>query len=126
MRSIRGRSSACWWPARRREGGTPVNTTSARYRICVWAVFLGGLGYLAYLNGGEYALHASMLTWPSLTLRFALAVVAALSTLPLPRGSGVASPTTALDVAAMLLFGPAGACWVALLSRLVMSFSEKR
>jgi HD-GYP domain-containing protein (c-di-GMP phosphodiesterase class II)/serine/threonine protein phosphatase PrpC len=103
-----------------------VNPANARYRICVWAVFLGGLGYLAYLNGGEYALHAGALALPSLVLWVALAVVSALSPIPLPRGNGVASLTTSLDLAAILLFGPGGACWVALLSRVVMSVAERR
>ncbi|HKA25107.1 MAG TPA: HD domain-containing phosphohydrolase, partial [Candidatus Eisenbacteria bacterium] len=45
---------------------------------------------------------------------------------PLPRGNGTASLTTSLDLAAILLFGPAGACWVALGSRLVMILAERR
>lgn len=103
-----------------------MNSANARYRICVSAVFLGGLGYLAYLNSGEYALHDTTLALPSVVLWVALAVVAALSPIPLPRGNGAASLTTSLDLAAILLFGPAGACWVALLSRLVMTLAERR
>jgi len=103
-----------------------VNATSTRYRLCVWAVFLGGLGYLVYLNGGAYALRGPELALPSLVLWFALAVVAALSPIPLPRGTQTASLTTALDFAAILLFGPGGACWVALGSRVVMGVAERR
>jgi HD-GYP domain-containing protein (c-di-GMP phosphodiesterase class II)/serine/threonine protein phosphatase PrpC len=102
-----------------------VISANARYRIGVWAVFFGGLGYLAYLNGGEFALRSATLALPSVVLWVALAVVAALSPIPLPSGSGAASLTTSLDIAAILLFGPAGACWVALGSRLVMSVAER-
>lgn len=103
-----------------------MKTANTRYRLCVWAVFLGGLGYLVYLNGGAYALRGPELALSSLVLWFALAVVAALSPIPLPRGTQTASLTTSLDFAAILLFGPGGACWVALGSRAIMGMAERR
>ena len=48
-----------------------------------------------------------------------------MSPIPLPRGTATASLIPALDLAAIVLFGPATACWVGLLSRLVTNTAER-
>ena len=102
-----------------------MNAAGARYRICVWAVFLGGLGYLAYLNSGAFDVAAAHPSLATVVLWVALATVTAMSPIPLPRGTATASLIPALDLAAILLFGPATACWIGLLSRLVTNTAER-
>ncbi len=80
---------------------------------------------LLYLDGRPGALETSLESAAGLVLWMALISVAAMSPLPMPGGTATVSLTAALDFAAILLFGPAVACWVGVLSRLVLSASEK-
>src|SRR5439155_19058541 len=72
----------------------------------------------AFDVNASHPLPATLVLWIS------LATVAAMSPIPLPRGTATGSLVPALDLAAILLFGPATACWVALLSRLVTNTAE--
>lgn len=103
-----------------------VQTMSQRYRICVWAIFLSGVGYLIYLNGGGFRAATALYTPASLLLWTALIAMAAMSPIPLPRGTTTIFLTPALDVAAIVLFGPAIACWIGALSRLIANVAERK
>lgn len=102
-----------------------LRTASLKYRACVGSVFVLGALLLQFLDGRPGALDSSLESAAGLVLWMALISVAAMSPLPMPGGTSTVSLTTALDFAAILLFGPAVACWVGVLSRLVLSISEK-
>src|SRR6185436_3545855 len=61
----------------------------------------------------------------SLFLWMAIISAAAMTPIPLPRGSATFSLVPALELAAILLFGPAIACWVGVLARLLSNVAEK-
>ena len=92
-------------------------TTHSRYRLYVWTVFAGGMSMLLSLSGGLAGLGTTIDSGSYVVLWAAMILVAAMSPLPLPWGRATASLTTALDLAALLLFGPAVACWVGVFHR---------
>jgi len=102
-----------------------ANATGRRYRLYVWTVLAGGMATLLALRGGVVALGAAFDTGSYLVLWATMILVAATSPLPLPWGAATASLTPALDFAAILVFGPNVACWIAIGSRLVMLAKER-
>ena len=104
-----------------------MNSIAARrrYQVYVWTIFAGGLTALLSLSGGMDGFGAVMNANSNLVLWATMILVAAMSPLPLPWGASTASLTPALDLAAILLFGPAIACWIAVLSRLVTNISQR-
>ncbi|MAF26710.1 MAG: HD-GYP domain-containing protein [Gemmatimonadota bacterium] len=65
-------------------------------------------------------------TVTSLLLWTAMVSVAAMSPIPLPRGGATVTVTSALDFAAILIFGPALACWFGIVSDLMTNVLVKR
>ncbi len=100
-------------------------TTHSSYRLYAWTVFVGGMSLLFSLSGGIGGLATTIDTGSYVVLWAAMILVAAMSPLPLPWGRATASLTTALDLAALLLFGPAVACWVGVLSRVVANATQR-
>jgi serine/threonine protein phosphatase PrpC len=96
-----------------------------RYQIYVWTVFAGAMLTLAALSEGMVGLGTLIDTRSYLILWATMILVAAMSPLPLPWGAATATLTSALDLAAILLFGPAVACWVGVLSRLVANATQR-
>ena len=108
-------------------GGSVVNPRMARrrYQLYAWTVFAAGMGTLISLSGDLAGLGTTIDSGSYVVLWAAMILVAAMSPLPLPWGTATASLTSALDLAALLLFGPAVACWVGVLSRFVASASVR-
>jgi serine/threonine protein phosphatase PrpC len=102
-----------------------ANAARRRFRLYVWTVFAGGATTLLALHGGALALGAAFDTASYFALWATMVIVAATSPLPLPWGGATASLTPALDFAAILVFGPNVACWIAVGSRLVTQFSRR-
>ncbi len=100
-------------------------TTHSSYRLYAWTVFAGGMSLLFSLSGGMGGLGTTIDSGSYVVLWAAMILVAAMSPLPLPWGRATASLTTALDLAALLLFGPAVACWVGFLSRMVANATQR-
>ena len=109
------------------QGGTNVNprTVRRRHPLFAWTVFVAGCAVLVSLNGGLRGIEATLDSGAYVVLWGAMILVAALSPLPLPWGRATATLTTALDLAALLLFGPAVAVWVGVLSRLVAGATQR-
>ena len=105
--------------------GPRLKTENVRYRVFIGAAFALGAALLLRLTQRPDAFETSLMSASSLAIWVALVSIAAPSPLPLGRGRGTVSLTTALDLAALLLFGPAIACWVATLSRLIMCTAER-
>jgi HD-GYP domain-containing protein (c-di-GMP phosphodiesterase class II)/serine/threonine protein phosphatase PrpC len=104
-----------------------LNSRTARrqYQVYVWAVFAGAMVTLVALSEGMAGLGMAIDSQSYVALWATMILVAAMSPLPLPWGTATASLTTALDLAAILLFGPAVACWVGVLSRLVSNATQR-
>ena len=100
------------------------NSKRTLYRIYALAVFLGGLAVLGVLSRSLSPIDWLSETTATMVLWVTMVVIAAMSPIPLPRGGGSLRLTTALDIGAILVFGPALACWVGLSSRLVTNFTE--
>jgi serine/threonine protein phosphatase PrpC len=96
-----------------------------RHQLFAWTVFAGGLAALISLSGDLAGVGPTIDSGSYVVLWAAMILVAAMSPLPLPWGTATASLTTALDVAALLLFGPAVACWLGVLSRLVTNATQR-
>jgi serine/threonine protein phosphatase PrpC len=100
-------------------------TARMRYQVYVWTVFLGAIVTLVTLSEAMAGLGTAMDSGSYFALWATMILVAAMSPLPLPWGTRTASLTSALDLAAILLFGPAAACWVGVLSRLITNATQR-
>ncbi len=95
------------------------------YRIFAALVLTGGLVALFLLNTRATPVEAPLLAPSALVLWMAMIAVAAMSPIPMPGRAAPANLLPALDLAAILLFGPGVACWVGVLSRFVGNTAEK-
>ena len=100
-------------------------TVRTQYKVYVWIVFLGALVTLVTLSEGMAGLGTAIDSNSYLALWATMILVAAMSPLPMPWGTSTATLSTGLDLAAILLFGPAVACWVGVLSRLVSNAAQR-
>ncbi|NNF06247.1 MAG: HD domain-containing protein [Candidatus Eisenbacteria bacterium] len=93
-----------------------MSETNKPYWVYLFLVFAAGV---AALIANPWAT-ADFQSWPSTDILLWLVVVtvAAMSPIPLPRGSATINLTPAVDVGVLLLFGPAPACWYGVASRL--------
>ncbi len=103
-----------------------MNKLKGLLRVYIIVVLVAGLALLAYVSAdlGMISWHARSLT--SLLLWSAMISVAAISPIPLPRGGATVTVTSALDFAAILVFGPAVACWFGVFSDLLTNVAVKR
>ena len=95
-------------------------------KIFVLSVFVGGLGLLYFVSGDLAALDWQPRSLANLILWSVMIAIAAMSPIPLPRGGATVTGTSALDFAAILIFGPAVACWFGVLSDLLTNVAVKR
>ncbi len=95
-------------------------------RVYIVAVLLAGLGLLAYVSADLGAVSWQPSSLANLILWTAMISLAAMSPIPLPRGGATVTVTSALDFAAILIFGPAVACWFGVLSDLLTNVAAKR
>lgn len=95
-------------------------------RAYVVATLLGGLVLLAYVSADLGALDWHPRSLANLILWSVMIAVAAMSPIPLPRGGATVTVTSALDFAAILIFGPGVACWFGVLSDLLTNVAVKR
>jgi putative nucleotidyltransferase with HDIG domain len=102
-----------------------VKHTSLQYRLFALTLLTAGGAVLAAMSQGSGAMEHSTGSPSTLILWLAMISVAAVSPVPLPSGSGMVRLTAALDLAALLAFGPLTACWVAVYARLVSNLAEK-
>ncbi len=99
--------------------------TSLRYRLFALALLGAGIAVLAAMGARTGEVERAAGTPSTLVLWLAMISAAAMSPVPLPRGTGTVRLTAALDLAALLVFGPLTACWVAVYARLVSNLAEK-
>ncbi len=102
-----------------------MKTRHSLRRLFIAAVLLGGLAVLAHAGRGigmglGYRPSAS-----ELVLWMAMFAIAGMSPIPVPRQRMAVSLVPALDLAAILVFGPALACWLAVFARIVSGAAER-
>ncbi len=95
-------------------------------RAYVVATVVAGLAMLAYVSGDLQSLDWHPRSLANLILWSVMIAVAAMSPIPLPRGGATVTVTSALDFAAILIFGPAIACWFGVMSDLLTNVAVKR
>jgi hypothetical protein len=95
-------------------------------RIYVLAVFVGGLGLLAFVSADLGVLDWHPRSLANLVLWTVMIAIAAMWPIPLPRGGATVTVTSALDFAAILIFGPAIAIWFGVVSDLLTNVVVKR
>ncbi len=95
-------------------------------RAYVLVVLLGGLGFLAWVSADLGTLDWHPRSLGNLILWSGMIAAAAMSPIPLPRGGATVTVTSALDFAAILIFGPAVACWFGVVSDLLTNVAVKR
>ena len=95
-------------------------------RVYVLAIFIGGMVFLGWSSGELGALGWAPRSLANLILWSVMIAVAAMSPIPLPRGGATVTVTSALDFAAILIFGPAVACWFGVVSDLLTNVAVKR
>lgn len=103
-----------------------MNQLRGLLRVYIIVVLAAGLALLAYVSAdlGSVSWHPRSLT--SLLLWSVMISAAAMSPIPLPRGGATVTVTSALDFAAVLVFGPAVACWFGVFSDLLTNVAVKR
>ncbi|MGQ0722347.1 MAG: HD-GYP domain-containing protein [Candidatus Eiseniibacteriota bacterium] len=89
-------------------------------------VLLGGLALLMHVSGDLGTLDWHPRSLANVILWSVMIAVAAVSPIPLPRGGATVTVTSALDFAAILIFGPAVACWFGVMSDLLTNVAVKR
>lgn len=99
---------------------------SPMLRVFVVATLLGGLGLLAWVSADLGTLDWHPRSLANLILWSVMIAVAAMSPIPLPRGGATVTVTSALDFAAILIFGPAVACWFGVVSDLLTNVAVRR
>lgn len=95
-------------------------------RVYVVATLVGGLALLAWISSDLGTLDWHPRSLGNLILWSGMIAVAAMSPIPLPRGGATVTVTSALDFAAILIFGPAVACWFGVVSDLLTNVAVKR
>src|SRR4029453_9587907 len=95
-------------------------------RLYIAGIVLGGLALLAYVSSELGGLGWQPSSLAHLILWTAMISIAAMSPIPLPRGGATVTVTSALDFAAILIFGPGIACWFGVLSDLLTNVAAKR
>jgi serine/threonine protein phosphatase PrpC len=102
-----------------------MNNLRLHYRVYAAAVFFFGMAVLGAWTRATFGDHVAVL--PSTTDVFvwlAMLACAAVSPIPLPRRGGSASLTPAFELAAIFVFGPGFACWLAVGSRIVANLVD--
>lgn len=94
-------------------------------RYYAWCVLTAGILVLLELSRGLVQADMGDQPYTTLLLWLVLIGVSSLSPIPLPRGGTTVRLTTALDFAAILVFGPLFACWVGVIARLFTNATEK-
>ncbi len=94
--------------------------------LYIGAVLLGGLVLVATVSADLSSLSWEPSALANVILWTAMISIAAMSPIPLPRGGATVTVTSALDFAAILIFGPAVACWFGILSDLLTNVAAKR
>ena len=94
-------------------------------RYYAWCVLAAGILVLLELSRGLIQADVGDQPYTTLLLWLVLIGVSSLSPIPLPRGGTTVRLTTALDFAAILVFGPLFACWVGVIARLFTNATEK-
>lgn len=102
-----------------------MNTSTRAQRYFAWCVLSGGILLLLHLSARFSQADFGEHPYTTIVLWLAMISVAGMSPVPLPRGAGTVHLTTALDFAALLIFGPLFACWVAVVARLFSNMAEK-
>ena len=95
-------------------------------RAYIVVTLLAGLGLLAWVSADLGTLDWHPRSLANLILWSVMIAVAAMSPIPLPRGGATVTVTSALDFAAILIFGPAIACWFGVMSDLLTNVAVKR
>jgi len=95
-------------------------------RAYVIAVLIAGLALLGYVSSELGSLDWHPRSLANVILWSVMIAVAAVAPIPLPRGGATVTVTSALDFAAILIFGPAVACWFGVLSDLLTNVAVKR
>jgi len=95
-------------------------------RVYVIATLCAGMMLLAFISGDLGGLDWHPKSLANLILWSVMIAVAAMSPIPLPRGGATVTVTSALDFAAILIFGPAIACWFGVVSDLLTNVAVKR
>lgn len=95
-------------------------------RAYVLVILAAGLGLLSWVSGDLGALDWHPRSLANLILWSVMIAIAAMSPIPLPRGGATVTVTSALDFAAILIFGPAVACWFGVMSDLLTNVAVKR
>ncbi len=94
--------------------------------LYIGAVLLAGLALVATVSADLSSLSWEPSALANVILWTAMISIAAMSPIPLPRGGATVTVTSALDFAAILIFGPAVACWFGILSDLLTNVAAKR
>jgi|SoiMethySBSTD1v2_1073268.scaffolds.fasta_scaffold22450_5 putative nucleotidyltransferase with HDIG domain len=95
-------------------------------RLYIAGIVVAGLALLAYVSADLGAVGWQPSSLANLILWIAMISIAAMSPIPLPRGGATVTVTSALDFAAILIFGPGIACWFGVLSDLLTNVAAKR
>jgi putative nucleotidyltransferase with HDIG domain len=95
-------------------------------RAYVVATVVAGLAMLAWLSASLPSLDWHPRSLANLILWAVLIAVAGMSPIQLPRGGATVTVASALDFAAILVFGPAIACWFGVVSDLLTNVAVKR
>ncbi len=101
-----------------------MKTTTRAQRYYAWTVLMGGILLLLYLSARFSQAEVGVHPYGTILLWLAMISVASMSPIPLPRGNGAVHLSTALDFAAMVLFGPLFACWVGVVARLLSNATD--
>ncbi|MGH2570675.1 MAG: hypothetical protein ACRDGR_05575, partial [bacterium] len=95
-------------------------------RAYVLATVVAGLAMLVYLTADLSSVDWHPRSLANLILWAVLISVAGMSPIALPRGGATVTVASALDFAAILIFGPAIACWFGVVSDLLTNVVVKR
>jgi putative nucleotidyltransferase with HDIG domain len=102
-----------------------LKKSNLAYNSYVVGVTLAALVLLALLSHRVAEFDWSRQSPSNLILWMAMISVAAMSPIPLPRGRSAVTVVPALDLAAILVFGPGIACWFGVLSRFVANTANR-
>jgi putative nucleotidyltransferase with HDIG domain len=106
--------------------GRRVSELRPWLKVYIGSILIGGLGLLAFVSSDLAFLDWRPRFLAILALWSVMIGVASMSPIPLPRGGATVTVTSALDFAAILVFGPAVACWFGVVSDLLTNVLVKR
>jgi HD-GYP domain-containing protein (c-di-GMP phosphodiesterase class II)/serine/threonine protein phosphatase PrpC len=106
-------------------GGSALKAHKKSYRVIVLGAMAGGVALMGYLNLEFGSRAGDPQSLPTLLLWIALVSIAVMSPIPLLRGRTTIDLAPALDLGAILVFGPVAACYIAILSRVIAHMGER-